>query len=228
MDMATSDPAPAGKPVRHAAEQKQILNYITNLAYSFAQSVKDIELDEHDLFALGLRQVVNKIDRFTPRSQDDNKVTRAFKAWISTTCRHKWIDELNKTRSRINYQAIHYKTGDYDEDEQTLEIPDPVDMDELVINADNRSLMRQVLRNVLDEIPEYRAEAIMDYRSLRKGRKGSRGFQGETASIAQDAGITPELIRKWSSRLEKTCLDRYRQETQNVKRDQTSSRPRSG
>lgn len=223
-DLFTSEP---GGSQRFVLEQQQILDFLTHLANSFANSIHDIELDEGDLFHLGLIKIRDKIDAFKPRSENDNEVTRSFKVWMSRTCRNLWQDEHDKIKRKIDYETQHYSLGEYDEHQDTIEIPDPVDMDPLVINAEDRSLMRLIVRNVLDDFPEYKREAILQYRSTRKGRKGTRGFAGETASIASNANASQDQIRQWSSRFNKTCLGRYEQEKRNAKSDRAASRSKS-
>lgn len=223
-DIFTSKP---GGPTRFAPEQQQILDYLDGLANSFARTIYDVELDEGDLFHLGLTKICDKIDTFQPRSENDNEVTRSFKAWMSRTCRNRWLDEYNKIKRKIDYESQHYSPGEYDEHQDTMEIANPVDMDPLVINAEDRSLMRRIVRDVLDNYPEHRREAILQYRSTRKGREGTRGFEGETANIASNANANQAQIRQWSSRFNKACLGRYEQEKRNAKSDQAASRSKS-
>jgi RNA polymerase sigma factor (sigma-70 family) len=220
-DIFTSEP---GGPPRFAREQQQILDFLESLANSFANSIHDIELDEGDLFALGLKKIRDKIDTFEPRSENDNSVTRSFKRWMSRTCRNIWLDEYKKIKRKIDYETEHYSSGDYYETQDTIEIADLVDMDPLVVKAEYRSLMRRIVRDVLDGYPEHKKDAILQYRSTRKGRNGTRGFEGETADIASNANVNQALIRQWSSRFESACLSRYEQEKRNVKSDQTASR----
>lgn len=107
-DLFTSE---YGGPQRFVQEQQQILNYIERLANTFARSVHDIELDEEDLFHLGLKKIRDKIDTFEPKSENDNKVTRSFKAWISRICWNLWRDEYNKIKRKNNYETEHYLWG---------------------------------------------------------------------------------------------------------------------
>lgn len=220
-DLFTSEP---GGPSHFAREEQQILDFLTCLANSFANSIHDVELDEHDLFHLGLKKIRDKIDTFTPKSDNDNEVTRSFKAWISKTCRNRWLDEYKKIKRKNDYEIQHYSIGETHENQDTMEIADPVDMDPLVVNAEYRSLMRRIVRDVLDHYPEHKRDAILQYRSTRKGRNGTRGFEGETADIASNANTSQDLIRQWSRRFKQTCLDRYEQEKQHVKSDQAASR----
>lgn len=216
--------AERGGPPRFVREQQQILDFLEGLANSFVRSIHDIELDEGDLFHLGLKKIRDKIDTFEPRSDNDDAVTRSFKAWMSKICRNLWLDEYGKIKRKIDYENQHYSPGEYNEHHDTMEIADPVDMDPLVVNAEYRSLMRRIVRNVLDDYPEHKREAIMLYRSTRKGRAGTRGFEGETADIATYANVSQDLIRQWSRRFKQTCLDRYEQEKRHVKSDQAATR----
>lgn len=221
-DLFTSEPR---GPSRFAREEQQILDYLEGLANFFARSVHDLELDEGDLLHLGLKKIRDKIDTFEPRSEDDYRVTRAFKTWMSRVCRRLWLDEYRQKKRKIDYETQNYSPGEYDEHQNTLEIADPVDMDPLVVNAENRSLMRRIVRDVLDGYPEHKREAILHYRSTRRGRDGARGFEGETAGIASNADVSQDQIRQWSSRFKKACLDRYEQENRNAKSDRAASRP---
>mgnify|MGYP001556079740 CR=1 FL=1 len=220
-DIFTSEP---GGPQRFVREQKQILDFLEGLANSFARSIHDVELDEGDLFHLGLMKIRDKIDTFEPRSEKDNEVTRSFKVWMSKTCRNLWLDEYKKIRRKNEYETEYYSPGEYDEHKDTMEAADPVDMDPLVVNAEHRSLMRRIVRDVLDNYPEHKRDAILQYRSTRKGRIGTRGFEGETASIASNANAKQELIRQCSSRFNKASLVSYEQEKRHVKSDQTATR----
>lgn len=220
-DLFTSKP---GGPQPFAREQQQILDFLTGLAKTFANSIHDYELDDDDLFDRGLVKIRDKIDTFAPRSDNDVEVTRSFKAWMSRTCRNLWLDEYKKIKRKCDYETQHYSPGVYDEHQNTMEIPDPVDMDPLVVKTEYRSLMRRIVREVLELYPEHKREAILQYRSTRKGRNGTRGFEGETADIASNANVNQAQIRQWSHRFEKACLDRYAQEKQHVKSDQAASR----
>jgi len=223
-DIFTSEP---GGPPQYVREQQQILGFLTRLANSFARTIHDVELDEDDLLGFGLQKIRDKIDTFEPRGDSDNEVTRSFKAWMSKVCRNLWLDEYDKIKRKIDYESQHYSPGEYDEHQDTMEIANPVDMDPLVINAEDRSLMRRIVRDILDNYPEHRREAILQYRSTRKGRDGTRGFEGETASIASNANASQVQIRQWSSRFNKACLGRYEQEKRNAKSDQAASRSKS-
>lgn len=220
-DLFTLEP---GGTSRYPREQQQILNFLTRLARSFADSIRDVELDEDDLFHLGLKKIRAKIDTFEPRSEDDSAVTQSFKAWMSKTCRNQWLDEYRKIRRKFDYETQHYSPGEYDEHQDVMETADPVEMDPLVVGADDRSLMRLIVRDVLSGYPEHKRDAILQYRSTRKGREGTRGFEGETASIASNANVSQEQVRQWSSRFNKACLGRYEQEKRNAKSDQSASR----
>lgn len=220
-DIFTSDPGGLPSSFR---EQQQILDFLEGLADSFARSIHDVELDEGNLFHLGLKKIRDKIDSFEPRSENDNEVTHSFKAWMSRTCWRLWLDEYRKIKRKIDYETQHYSPGDYYEHQHTIEIADPVDMDPLVVDAEYRSLMRRIVRDVLDDYPEHKSEAILQYRSTRKGRDGARGFEGETACIATNANVSQDQIRQWSCRFKKACLVRYEQEKRNAKSDRTASR----
>lgn len=220
-DIFTSE---SGGPPRFAQEQKQFLGYLENLAITFAESRSELELDEHELFHLGLKKIEKEIVEFETRSTDDEQVTRSFKVWMSKLCQRLWTDECKKVIRKNDYENEHYSTGDYDENNETIEIADPVDMDPLVINAECRSLMRLIARDVLDIYPEYKRNAILQYRSTRKGRNGLRGFEGETASIASDVNASQAQIRQWSHRFKIACLSRYEQEKRNVKSNKAASR----
>lgn len=219
-DIVTSKP---GEYSIYAREQQQIIKYLQGLARSFASSYCDIFLDESDLIAVGLKKISDNIDTFDLRSNDDEAITRSFKVWMSRTCLRRWSDEYKKIKRKIDYETTHYSRGDCNENDYYGEIPDSVDMDSLVINAEERSLMRNILRSVLDTYTEHRAEAILQYRSTRKGRNGVRGFEGETAVIAANADVSQSTIRKWSERFEDTCLGRYEQEKRNVKNNQAAT-----
>ncbi len=224
LDIFTSE---SGGTQRYAQEQLQILGFIEGLAITFAQSRSELELDEHGLFHLGLKKIEKEIMGFEPKSSDDGQVTRSFKVWMSKLCQRLWTDEFDKIKRIIDYETKHYSPGGYDEYRDTMEIADPVDMEPLVLEAENRSLMRRIVRDVLDDYPEHKRDAILQYRSTRKGRNGSRGFEGETASIASNANVSQDQIRQWSSRFKKACLDRYEQENRNAKSDRAASRSKS-
>jgi len=219
-DIVTSNP---GDIRTSAREERQILSYLQGLALSFANSKSVIILDESDLIAIGLAKIRDKIDKFEVRSDNDDAVTRSFKVWMSKTCLRRWSDEYNKQKRKLDYETKHYSPGETNDQEYTIEPTNPLDMDSLVINAEDRYLMRDTLRNVLDTYPEHRVDAILQYRSTRKGRNGARGFEGETAEIAANANVSQSTIRKWSERFEDACINMYEQEKRNVKNNQAAS-----
>ena len=211
--------------MRHAAEQQQILDFLYRLATRFAQNTSDIQFDEAELLAKAVEKIEGKLDSFEPRSDNDEIVTRQFKAWMAKLCYHLWIDERRKALRRHRYGTEHETFGDNDaEHTTTLETLDSIDMDALIVNAEQRTLMRHIARDVLDHYPEHRRNAILEYRATRIDRDGARGFEGDTDDIATRANVSQDVIRQWSRRFEKTCLDRFEKEKPNVKSDQTASR----
>jgi len=219
-DLFTSEP---GGPPQHVKEQQQLLMYLEGLAQRFSNSFDDIALDEADLFHHGLAKIRDKIETFEPRSENDNEITLSFKAWVSKTCRNLWLDEYKKIKRKIEYEQQHYSPGSQNEHMDTMEVANPVDADPLVFDARDRSLMRRVVKEVLSDYPEHKRDAILQYRSTRKGRNGTRGFEGETADIAIAANVNQNQIRQWSSRFNKACLAKYEQEKSYAKSDQTAS-----
>lgn len=189
----------------------EIYPWINQLAGVWLRSHRYSEAHEGALVSLGVEHVLRKLDRFEIRSEDPGRVGRSFKAWVTKSCRRRWTDEITKIPEESfdpsELEEMEGRTAPSPEalleEEQTPERTLP-----------ELALMRRIVREELEALPEHMADAIRETEALKDPqRPNARGRTGESAAIADRYHLTPTAIRTARSRLIKRIQRRYEKES---------------
>jgi hypothetical protein len=190
----------------------EIYWWIEEQAKRWLKATNRAEVEDSALLAIGTKAVLEKIDKFEPRSEDQDSLGRMFKAWVGKVCVNEW---------RNNAKKSFEESMPPDELEQQRFTPSIEDVliaeedssDPPQRNREDQGVCRNIVKEELKRLNEPMRNAILETEDLKDlSRPGVRGRQGEAAEIAHRYGLKPATVRANRKRLKDRAKDRYSKE----------------